>query len=352
MAAPIFINGRFLAQNLTGVQRYASEMSSALCAIRPDTEILAPPGANLTLPRARIAGKRRGHAWEQLELPFAAGAGILLNPGNTAPLLGRRQVVVLHDAGVFSTPEAYSRPFRLWYKTLQFALSRRGVTIATVSHFSKRELVKHLRISPDRITVVGEGADHMRRITADPAALTALGLEPRAYVLAVGTLAAHKNLASLGILAERLRARGMALAVTGAFGAAAFQSNGAAGLPDAAKYLGRVSDAALKTLFANAACYVFPSRYEGFGLPAVEAMACGCAVVAADIPVLREISGDAALYCDPSSPAAIADTVLGLLDDEARLASMREASLAHVADLTWAKAAAQMNTLLTQLAAE
>jgi hypothetical protein len=215
MAAPIFINGRFLAQNLTGVQRYASEMSSALCAIRPDTEILAPPGANLTLPRARIAGKRRGHAWEQLELPFAAGAGILLNPGNTAPLLGRRQVVVLHDAGVFSTPEAYSRPFRLWYKTLQFALSRRGVTIATVSHFSKRELVKHLRISPDRITVVGEGADHMRRITADPAALTALGLEPRAYVLAVGTLAAHKNLASLGILAERLRARGMALAVTG-----------------------------------------------------------------------------------------------------------------------------------------
>jgi glycosyltransferase involved in cell wall biosynthesis len=351
MAAPVYINGRFLAQRLTGVQRYATEMSSALCALRQDAHILAPPGAGAAPPRGRLVGRRGGQFWEQLELPFFARGGVLVNPGNTAPLFAGRQIVVLHDAGVFSTPEAYSRPFRLWYKTLQFALTRRNVAIATVSQFSKRELVTHLRVAPNRVAVVGEGADHMGRITADPSALAAHGLAPGGYVLAVGTLAAHKNLASLGVLAEQLRAQGMVLAITGALGAAAFQSDGASGLPAAATYLGRVTDEALKTLFANAACYVLPSRYEGFGLPAVEAMACGCAVVAADIPSLRETAGDAAIFCDPASPPAISAAVLALLQDDALLAQMRARALAHVAGLTWAKAAAQMNELVTKLAA-
>jgi glycosyltransferase involved in cell wall biosynthesis len=348
---PVFINGRYLAQGLTGVQRYAAEMSAALCARLPDARILAPANARSAPSLARLVGKGGGHAWEQLQLPFFARGGVLLNPGNTAPLLGGRQIVVLHDAGVFSTPEAYARPFRLWYKTLQFGLTRRAVTIVTVSEFSKRELAAHLRIPPARITVVGEGADHMRRIAADPSALTAHGLVPQSYVLAVGTLAAHKNLASLGILADRLRARGMTLAITGAAGAAAFQGNGAAGLPAAATYLGRVTDEALKTLFGQAACYVLPSRYEGFGLPAVEAMACGCAVVAADIPALRETCGAAAVFCDPHAPDEIAETVLALLDDAPRLAAMREKALAHVSDLTWANAATRMEALINTLAA-
>ncbi len=351
MTEPVFINGRFLAQSLTGVQRYATEMSAAICAVLPATQILAPPAAGAAPAHGWLVGKGGGQAWEQLQLPFFARGGVLVNPGNTAPILGGRQIVVLHDAGVFSTPEAYTRPFRLWYKTLQFALTRRGVTIVTVSEFSKRELAANLRIPPARITVVGEGADHMRRITADTSALTAHDLAPHSYVLAVGTLAAHKNLASLGELAERLRARGMTLAITGAAGAAAFQGDGAAVLPAAAKYLGRVTDAALKTLFSQAACYVLPSRYEGFGLPAVEAMACGCAVVASDIPALRETCGAAAVFCDPHSAGAIAETVLSLLDAAPRLAEMREKALAHVSDLTWANSAMRMAALIKTLAA-
>jgi glycosyltransferase involved in cell wall biosynthesis len=346
---PIFINGRFLAQRLAGVQRYATEMSRALLDRRPDAVILAPPDAQITLGNVRTAGKRKGQAWEQFELPRAARGGVLVNLGNTAPILARRQLVVIHDAGVFSTPEAYSSPFRLWYKTLHFALSRRGARLVTVSQFSRSQLQTHLHIDPARIEIAGEGADHMARIVADVSVLTTNGLITGKFVLAVGTLAAHKNLPALYVLAERLAAEGMVLAITGAFGAAAFGSD--ASLPAAAKYLGRVTDEALKALYANAACYVFPSRYEGFGLPAVEAMACGCAVVAADIPALREICGAAALYCDPASPVAIADTVMGLLADPARLAALREAAAAHVANLTWANAAAQLDVIITGLAA-
>jgi glycosyltransferase involved in cell wall biosynthesis len=344
---PIFINGRFLAQRLAGVQRYATEMSRALVEIYSDrVTILAPVDAASGLAGMRLAGKRTGQAWEQMELPRLAAGGVLVNLGNTAPLAVRRQVVVLHDAGVFSTPEAYSRPFRLWYKALQFGLTRRGATIVTVSEFSRDELVRHLKMPADRIAVVGEGADHMDRIEADPEALAALGLEAGRYVLVVGTLAAHKNLAALGALAEGLTARGMVLAVTGAFGATAFQGGGEGALPRSAKYLGRVSDAALKSLYQQAACYVFPSRYEGFGLPAVEAMACGCAVVAADIPVLHETCGAAAAYCDQASPDSIAQAVLALLDDPTRLASLRGAAQARAAEMTWAKAAAALAAVI------
>jgi glycosyltransferase involved in cell wall biosynthesis len=271
---------------------------------------------------------------------------MLLNFGNTAPLLARRQLVVIHDAGVFRTPAAYSRRFRLWYKFLHASLARSQACIATVSQFSRAELVATLGVPPGRIHVVPEGADHMHRLAADPGVLAKHGLVQERYVLAVGTLAAHKNLASLGRLSERLAERGIALAITGALGGQAFAGNAAQRLPRSANYLGRVSDAELKALYQNAGCFVFPSRYEGFGLPAVEAMACGCPVVAADIPALRESCGDAALFCDPLSGEAIATAVLRMLEDAPLRAAFRERAAAHVAAMSWANAAQALAGIL------
>jgi glycosyltransferase involved in cell wall biosynthesis len=341
------INGRFLSQPLAGVQRYATEMSAALGREYPEQlEILAPPNTVAPVANIKIIGTSSGQLWEQFELPKHVHNRILLNLGNTAPAFIRRQIVVLHDAGVYSTPEAYSRKFRLWYKTLQFVLARRGAKIVTVSNFARGEIARALNISIESIAVAGEGADHMERVIADQDALSQFALEKNGYVLVVGTLAAHKNLSALNQLADRLVGRGMVLAITGAFGAAAFQTGSQTALPKNARYLGRVSDSALKALFQGAGCFVFPSRYEGFGLPAVEAMACGCAVVAADIPALRECCGDAALYCDPNSPGAIADVVLGLLDNQTKLDEYRIAAKLHVANLTWAKAAQTLSRIV------
>jgi len=339
----IFVNGRFATQKLNGVQRFALEMATVLQR-RLGAQVLLPPDAAIEIPGARRVGRRTGQAWEQFELPRAARDGFLINLGNTAPVFAGRQAVVIHDAGVYSTPAAYSWKFRLWYKALQFALVKTGAKIITVSEFSRGELVRHLPCRRNDVGVITEGADHMDRVIADPAILAAHGLEPGRFVFAVGTLAVHKNLAALGPLADALSARGMVLAISGSIGNSAF--SGAEKMPAAARYVGRASDAGLKALYQSAACYIVPSLYEGFGLPAVEAMACGCPVVAADIPALRETCGNAAAYVDPADPAMIAETVTELLAAPQRLEDLTVAARARVQDLTWENAASQLLQIL------
>jgi glycosyltransferase involved in cell wall biosynthesis len=163
-----------------------------------------------------------------------------------------------------------------------------------------------------------------------------------AFALVVGNLASHKNLAALAELARRLAERGLRLVVTGALAAGAFRPANRHLLPQPACYIGRVSDGELKALYESAACLVFPSRYEGFGLPAVEAMACGCPVAAARIPALLETCRDAAQYFDPASPADIADQVCRLIDDPSLAAALRGAAQARLGAFTWARAAAQL----------
>jgi glycosyltransferase involved in cell wall biosynthesis len=336
----LFINGRFAVQPLSGVQRFAVEIAGALQASDARYALLTPPGGSGCWPGAREVGRWTGQGWEQMDLPRAVVGGLLINLGNTGPVLARRQIVVIHDAGVFSTPQAYSQRFRLWYKFLQAALIRRGAAIITVSEFSRQEILRHLPARPAQVRVIPEGADHMRRTGTDPGILAEHGLEPGRFVLGVGTAAEHKNLSALGLLAQRLHERGTPLVLAGGMGGAAFQ---AVQLPQLARYIGRVSDAQLKTLYQNAGCFVFPSRYEGFGLPPVEAMACGCPVVAADILALRETCAGAVQFCDPDSPEDIATQVLAVLDSPARRQELREAGQARAALFTWARAAAALN---------
>jgi glycosyltransferase involved in cell wall biosynthesis len=344
VAERIFINGRFATQNLSGVQRFATELTRAL--LGDDLRLLAPRGGAAAWPGAREVGRLHGQAWEQLELPGHAAGGVLVNLGNTAPLRARRQILVIHDAGVFSTPEAYSPKFRLWYKTMQTILVRRGTPIVTVSEFSRGEIARHLRTAPGQVTVMPEGADHVSRITPEPEILAAHGLQAGGFVLAVGTLSAHKNLTALGELARQLDQRGVKLIIVGSLGGGAFKNDGHATLPQPAQYIGRVSDGQLKALYQAAGCFVFPSRYEGFGLPAVEAMASHCPVVAADIPALRETCGDAAMFCNPASPSDIAARVIEVLEDPALQTSLRERGRLHTSTMTWRRAAEALRGII------
>jgi glycosyltransferase involved in cell wall biosynthesis len=342
MRNTLYVNGRFLMQPLSGVQRFATEITAALLRRHPGrVVVLGPGGAADGSAPVRAVGRRRGQAWEQLELAAHAADGVLINLGNTAPLRLRAQVVVIHDAGVFATPEAYDWKFRLWYKFAQKQLLRRGAGVIAVSQFARRELVRCLGADPDAIAVISEGADHMHAIAADHGVLRRFP-EGR-FVLVVGNLAAHKNLAALSALARRLAERGVRLVITGATTTAgAFRATDPAMLPQPAHYIGRVSDRELKALYEAATCLVFPSRYEGFGLPAVEAMACGCPVAASRIPALQETCADAAQYFDPASPADIAEQVCRVLDDQPLQTQLRAAARARSSTFTWARAAAQL----------
>jgi glycosyltransferase involved in cell wall biosynthesis len=333
------INARFLTQKLSGVQRFSREVVTALAATGTPMRLLAPrdaPASFAGLPVEHV-GRRSGQPWEQFDLPRAAGACHLLNLGNTAPLrLGARQTVVIHDAGVFDTPESYSFAFRAWYRALHWALPRRGTRILTVSEFSRDRLALHLGLPPQVIGVLPEGGEHALREPAEPGILARHGLAPRGYALAVGTRASHKNLGQLREAVALLASRGLKLAVAGAADAAVFRN---AADVDSALALGRVSDGELRALYENALCLIFPSRYEGFGLPPLEAMWCGCPVLAASAGAVPEVCGDAALWFDAAGPRSPAAALARLLADPLLAEHLRAAGRRRAATYSWSAAA-------------
>lgn len=348
----IALNGRFLTQGLTGVQRYAREVTRALDALvaageAPPIRLLAPPGAEgleaFPFLAPGIVGRRTGQLWEQLDLPRALSGDFLLNLGNTAPILaGANQAVVIHDAGVFDTPESYSWQFRSWYRTMQRILVFRGARVLTVSEFSAGRIKENLGVENVDLGVTLEGGEHILRAPADTAVLERHGLARHGYALVVGTGAAHKNLAALRDAIGALGARGLVLAVAGAKDAGVFRQEGGAELDQHIRPLGRVSDAELRALYESALCLVFPSRYEGFGLPPVEAMWCGCPVVASRIGAVAEVCGDAALWFDAARPESLGEAIGKLAGDAGFRAAIAEAGRHRTARFSWDAAARRL----------
>jgi glycosyltransferase involved in cell wall biosynthesis len=362
---PLVLNGRFLTQGVTGVQRFATEIARAADSLAGEgawpagTRVIAPSGLEGPSPFRHLALERspdglKGQAWEQGALPRAARGAMLVSLGNTAPLLaGRRQAVVIHDAGVFDTPESYSLAFRAWYRALHHALARLGARLLTVSEFSRGRIAHHLGLAPERIGVVPEGGEHILRAPADSTVLARRGLMPGRYALVVGTQAAHKNLAALGEAAWMLAERGMVLAVAGGGAGTGGLFRAGHGASGGARALGRVSDSELRALYESAACLVFPSRYEGFGLPPLEAMACGCPVLAAPSGAVPEVCGDAALWFETAEGTArkLTAALTRLLEEPGLPDRLREAGLARAAAFTWRRAAQALLAHLVPAAA-
>ena len=308
---------------LGGVERWARELATRLPELRPGGyTVVRPP---------RALAHRAGHAWEQLVLPArTARAPGLLCPANVAPLGARNAIVVIHDAAALRHPAWYSRAYATWQRLLLPRIARFALRVVTVSEFSRHELRELLGVDA---TVVPGGVDQRFTPDADPEpARRALGLA-RPYVLCVASQTARKNLAALAGASGEVE-----IVVAGGHRPQFAAERGLAGL----RLLGHVDDALLPGLYAGAQAFVLPSLYEGFGLPVLEAMACGTPVLATTAGALPETCGDAARLVEPD-PDAIRAGLHELLDDPGDL---RERGLARARAFSWERTAREVDAVV------
>ena len=345
----ITINGRFLTQKLTGVQRYCREIIMAMDKLLQDEDeakrlrakIVVPrAGANSLRPQAiemqPATSLRGGPLWTQCLLPFFA-QGVLLSLGNIGPVLSPRQIVCIHDANIHLAPESYSRAFRFYYRIIQPLLAKTATQVVTVSNFSAQMLAEFKLCELEKITVIPNGHEHVR--CWEPARSTfAQGLaNSRPFVFALGSLAKHKNVRILFEIAKELDALGLDLLVAGAPGRF-FSPVEFASAPNV-RIIGFVSDDDLAALYRQAFCFAFPSLTEGFGLPALEAMALGCPVIASGCASLPEVCGQAALYADPKSPRAWIEQIQRLHTEQGLSERMRSDGFRQARKFSWTQSA-------------
>jgi glycosyltransferase involved in cell wall biosynthesis len=338
----IYINARFLTQRITGVQRYAIEISIKLKKLYPDIRFIAPQyiihkelAKDLEVNRY---GKLKGHLWEQIYLPIYLKQNnnlLLLNLANTAPLFYGKQIVTIHDLAFLRNPQWFSKRFYYYYKFLIPKITQKALIIITVSNFIKREIMEILNVPESKIKVsygaVPEGFSVMP---------TNVENKYGDYILAVSSLDPRKNFKNLLLAFDKLALKNIKLVLVGSRNK--IFSNQHLDRFSAKQniiFTDYVPNEHLKYLYKNARLLVFPSLYEGFGLPPLEAMACGCPVVVSNVASLPEVCGDAAYYVDPYNIESIAQGMYEVLTDETLRQGLIQKGLERVKFFSWEKSA-------------
>jgi glycosyltransferase involved in cell wall biosynthesis len=291
-------------------------------------------------------------AWEQIVLPRQARSwrlDVLLNPGFTAPLAARcPQVTVFHDMQHKRHPEHF-RWFDLpFWRLLLWGAAKRSQTILADSDETARDLLRYYRLAEERVRVVPLGVDE-RFFT--------LRRRPEPFVLAVSTLHPHKNFdALLWAFAELRRRRPeFRLVVAGLRGFAAKhleRARDAAGLCAAVDFTGWIAREALYDLYARAWAFIYPSTFEGFGLPVLEALAAGVPSACSSIEPLGSLAGGAALQFDPRRREAVAEALARIVSDEPLRQQLAAAGPARAAAFSWRATAEKTLAALEQAARE
>lgn len=299
------INGRFLLHKITGVERYAREIVAELDKIiEPGSFILAVPPETTDIPeykniKVKKIGKLHGRLWEQLSFPRYVHSenGVSLNLCNVAPLISPG-IVCIHDVKVKATPQCFSKKFLIWYNLLFFNETKRAKEILTVSNFSKNEIMKYYKVNSNKIQVVPDAWQHYERICYDEKTLKKYELHRNDYFFAMGSMDPNKNFKWIAEVAKRTPQ--YTFVIAGAINEKVFAEGFGFECTPNMKLVGYVSDGEAKVLMRDCKAFLFPSFYEGFGIPPLEAICAGTnQVVVSNTEIMHEILGDGVVYVNP-----------------------------------------------------
>lgn len=341
----IYVNARFLTQDLTGVQRFAIELSRELVKFLGDSVKFVSP-CNVIQKKiaeefhVEIVGKKTGYYWEQIELPRylkKKGSPKLMSFCSVAPVFYSNNIVAIHDITWIRFPSTFSRSFRIMYHLLTPILCKKAKKILTVSHFSLKEICGYYGVPRNKIEVVYNAVDARFTNTDDP------NLKKERYFVAVSSVKENKNFPVVVEAFKRMKEKKCSakLYIIGDLKGKVFRNVDLSSLendPDI-KFLGRVSDDELIRYYSNAVAFIFPSLYEGFGIPVLEAQACGCPVISSNSSSLPEVLQDSAMLCEPQDVDEFARKMHLLLTREEERAIFVKRGYDNVSRFSWKNSA-------------
>jgi glycosyltransferase involved in cell wall biosynthesis len=331
-----------------GLARYVAELSLALArefpgdtyALLSDRSFALPANSPANL--IAVPGSAHDKRWWLRGVRKAiarAGAQVFHGANFEVPYLGNTPAILtIHDLSPWRDPAWHTGADRVRRRTPWLIRLRRAQLILTVSEAVRREIVAHFGVSEEKVRAIPLAASELFRPTAQ------FTPPERPYFLFVGTLEPRKNLAALvDAWRETRHGTGADLLIAGR------QRDDFAPIPasEGMKYLGEVADAELPRLFSAALAFVYPTLYEGFGLPVLEAMQCGCPVITSLDPAVTEVSGGAAIHA--GSVQEIAQALRALAAGPERRTELREKGLARASRFSWASTARQTRALYREV---
>jgi glycosyltransferase involved in cell wall biosynthesis len=367
----IAYNGRFYSSpRITGVERFSKNLLKALISNDTRNEYVIFAGNKITnkeyegygnttcVTCSMLSGNKIvRHLWEQCRLPGLVkeyGCDVLFNPGNTGPITGSvRSVLFVHDVSFIANPQWFSKEFRYVYGKIVPLAAKRASRVITVSRYSKSEIIKYTEIQPEKVHVVYQSIEQSFHENKDQDSDGVLARHNigKPYILFTGSLDPRKNLDGLikaFLKLKREHAIPHTLVVVGAHNVN-FSKMDYPLADNKILFCGYVNDADLRVLYQETDLFVYPSFYEGFGLPPLEAMACGAPVVASSTSSLPEVCGDAAVYVDPLNVDSIADGMASVLNNKGVREILIVKGKERVRMFNWEKCAEEILRIIEEI---
>lgn len=346
------VNGRFLTQKATGVHRYAFEICNKLQEWGIDFYVAIPkeinPDYKFTFKTVEC-GSLKTHLWEQISLPRFLkqnGNPLLISFSGCGPLNYSNQIITIHDVSYERHPEWFSKNFCRYYGFMFPPIIRKSHAVLTVSEFSKDEIADVYKVPKDKIHVIHSNVPFNNTPTVEELLADSQNLSDEKYIITVSSMDPRKNFIRLVEAFNKIDDKSIKLYIIG-------MQFKAFNTPDLQKLIsdnvvlpGYIDDEALQNMYRNALFSIYPSLYEGFGLPPLESMTFGCPAIVSDIPALKEISQDAVIYADPFSIDDMTSKMNTLANDSELRNSLRIKGFEQIKKYSWDKSAKQVLDLV------